>query len=580
VSERSHPGQGQVAPARILVVDDEEAVRAAVSRTLERRGHCVVALATSEQALRQLAVRDFDLAILDIHLKSGDGIELLRRIKARAPDCEALMLSGANSIEIAMRSVHAGAFDFIEKPFSTERLTLTAERALEHRRLRQTTALYQAVQVIFRTRDLERLPEAIVRVSMDVMRADGAALLLPGLDGTFYVGYAFGSEAAVVRTPHAPLGEDVAQQAARSRTPLVWEGDPFDPRAIEGAPARARTPSILGYPLVLGDELLGLLSFSRSTGESPFGPADSEKAAVLASQVLLALENARLARQNVTSEKLAAVGQLAAGIAHEINTPIQFMHDSLHFLSEAFRDLARLTARLQEIVEPMRADELPERGQSLLREARELAADADLSYLKEAVPRALERTAEGATRIAKIVQAVKEFGRPDPAEKVAVDLNECLRSTLLVASGELNHVADIETDFGDVPLVACRPGEINQVFLSLILNAGHAVAAVVLGSKERGKIVVRSQSERHCAVVSIEDTGTGIPVEVQSRIFDPFFTTKTVGRNVGLGLSIARTIVERHGGSLTFETQVGRGTRFSLRLPVDGSGGSDAPSPP
>ncbi|MGA3124630.1 MAG: response regulator [Polyangiaceae bacterium] len=580
MSEKSNPWQGPVAPARILVVDDDAAARAAVSRTLGRRGHSVVALATSEQALRQLAEHDFDLAILDIHLESGDGIELLRQIKARAPECEALMLSGANSIEIAIRSVHAGAFDFIEKPFSTERLTLTAERALEHRRLRQTTALYQTVQVIFRTRDFERLPEAIVRVSMDVMRADGAALLLPGLDGTFYVGYAFGSEAAVARTIQAPVGEDVAQRAARSRTLLVLQGDPSDPTAIDGAPARAHTPSILVYPLVLGDEVLALLSFSRSTGDFPFGPADSEKAAVLASQVLLALENARLARQNVTSEKLAAVGQLAAGIAHEINTPIQFMRDSLHFLSEAFRDLARLTARLQEIVEPMRADELPESGQSLLREARELADDTDLSYLKEAVPRALERTAEGATRIAKIVQAVQEFGRPDPAEKVAVDLNECLRSTLLVVSGELNHLADVETEFGDVPLVSCRPGEINQVFLSLILNAGHAVAAVVLGSKERGKIVVRTQSERNCAIVSIEDTGAGIPVEAQSRVFDPFFTTKTVGRGVGLGLSIARTIVERHGGSLTFETQSGRGTRFSIRLPFDVAGESDAQSPP
>jgi signal transduction histidine kinase len=163
---------------------------------------------------------------------------------------------------------------------------------------------------------------------------------------------------------------------------------------------------------------------------------------------------------------------------------------------------------------------------------------------------------------------------------VAVDLNECLRSTLLVVSGELNHLADVETEFGDVPLVSCRPGEINQVFLSLILNAGHAVAAVVLGSKERGKIVVRTQSERNCAIVSIEDTGAGIPVEAQSRVFDPFFTTKTVGRGVGLGLSIARTIVERHGGSLTFETQSGRGTRFSIRLPFDVAGESDAQSPP
>jgi signal transduction histidine kinase len=224
---------------------------------------------------------------------------------------------------------------------------------------------------------------------------------------------------------------------------------------------------------------------------------------------------------------------------------------------------------LQEVVGAVATPGASDEVQSLLRGARELCEEVDLGYLLEAVPKALALTEEGTARVTRIVQAVKEFGRPDRSERIAADLNRCLLSTLTVSAGEYRYVADVETDFADLPLVLCHPGELNQVFLNLFVNAGHTIADVVSGSDRRGKIVVRTRSEGDWAVVSVEDTGTGIPADVQLRIFDPFFTTKAVGRGTGLGLSIARTIVENHGGSLTFETEMGRGTRFTIRLPFD-----------
>jgi signal transduction histidine kinase len=324
------------------------------------------------------------------------------------------------------------------------------------------------------------------------------------------------------------------------------------------------------YPLILADEVIGILTFNRLTDDCPFRPTDLDRAAVLASQVVLALQNSRLVRQNVMAEKLAAVGQLAAGIAHEINTPIQFVGDSLHFLNESFTDLVGAIDRLEDIVERMSASaSTSPGGQTLLLEARQVADEMDLPYLKDAVPKAFDRTAEGVGRVTKIVQAVKDFGRPDRNERIAADLNQCLQSTLVVCCAEYKYVADVETHFAELRAVVCRPGELNQVFLNLVVNAAHAIADVISGSDRRGKIVVRTRGESDYAVVSIEDTGTGIPPEVQPKIFDPFFTTKPVGRGTGLGLAIARTIVENHGGTLTFETQMGRGTRFSVRLPFE-----------
>jgi signal transduction histidine kinase len=560
--------ESQSSVARILVVDDDTAVRGAVARSLVRHGHAVVDAATAEEALRHVREREFDVVILEINLRNGDGMDLLKQIKVLAPRTEALVLSGAHSIENAMRSVRAGAFDFIEKPFRDARLIHTVDRANEHRRLRQTPALYQAVQVIFRTRDFERLPEAIVNVSMEVMGADAVTLLLPGLDGKFYVAHAFGLNAEIARTTRITVGEGVAGRVVLTRAPLIIGGDASLHADLAGVTPRTRVRSSIVYPLVHAEEVFGVLTFNRLTDECPFGPADLDKAGVLASQVLLALENARLARQNATVEKLAAVGQLAAGIAHEINTPMQFVGDSLHFLNEAFGDLVRVVDRFDEIIDRLSKAESLDGALAIALEARQLSAEVDLAYVREAVPRALERTADGASRVTHIVQAVKEFGCSDPREEQFADLNQCLQSTLVVSGGEYKHVADVETDFGDLPRVTCHPGELNQVFLSLIVNAAHAIAEAISDSGRRGTIRIRTHADGDCVVVSIEDTGTGIPDAVQAKIFDPFFTTRPVGRGKGLGLSIARSLVEKHGGTLSFETQMGLGSRFSVRLPV------------
>jgi signal transduction histidine kinase len=198
-----------------------------------------------------------------------------------------------------------------------------------------------------------------------------------------------------------------------------------------------------------------------------------------------------------------------------------------------------------------------------------LEGEVDLTYLVNETPKAISQTLEGVTRVATIVRALKDFAHPDHKEWVPTDINRALLSTLTVARNEIKYVADVVTELGDLPLVVCQPGGLNQALLNLVINAAHAIGDVVGDSGARGTITVRTTCEDDMVVIAITDTGNGIPEAVRHRIFDPFFTTKAVGRGTGQGLTIARSvIVDNHGGTLTFETAMGRGTTFFVRVPV------------
>jgi two-component system NtrC family sensor kinase len=252
-----------------------------------------------------------------------------------------------------------------------------------------------------------------------------------------------------------------------------------------------------------------------------------------------------------SSGRLESMGRLAAGVAHEINTPIQFLNDSLSFIREGMKELA-------EYIDAQRAPN-PTSPES----------DANIEDLRKEMPPALERMADGLARIAEIVRSMKDFSHESPREMSQVDLNRAIKSTLVIARSEYRYVADVETSFATLPPITCHGGQINQVVLNLIVNAAHAIADVVKKTGERGKITVATSVEQEQVVIAITDTGGGIPEAIRARIFDPFFTTKEVGRGTGQGLSIARSaIMKDHGGQLDFETELGKGTTFNVRLPL------------
>jgi signal transduction histidine kinase len=274
------------------------------------------------------------------------------------------------------------------------------------------------------------------------------------------------------------------------------------------------------------------------------------------------------------AEKLRAVGQLAAGVAHEINTPMQFVGDNVHFLKSACGDLLQLGIHLMVLCDQIDAGEDPH---AIAAGARKLAEEMDINYLLEELPKAFTRTSEGVARVVEIVTAMKDLGRSDQRAMVLADLNRGLNSTLIVARSEYKHVADLELDLGDVPLIPCHAGELNQVFLNLIVNAAHAVGARHAESGGRGKIRISTRVDHDHVVIDVADDGCGIPQEKQARIFEPFFTTKPVGQGTGQGLAIARAIVvDKHKGTMTFESKAGEGTTFRVRIPLRCEDGTHA----
>jgi PAS domain S-box-containing protein len=274
------------------------------------------------------------------------------------------------------------------------------------------------------------------------------------------------------------------------------------------------------------------------------------------------------------AQKLEAVGQLAAGIAHEINTPTQFVGDTVRFLGDAFGDLAELLVAYEDLLVAAERGPVPS---GIVARVRAAEDRADLDYLRARVPGAVERAEDGVQRVATIVRAMRDFAHPPTVQMAPVDVNAALRSTLVVATNEYKYVADLETELGELPPVVCDGGDMNQVFLNLVVNAAHAIVDANRATARRGTIRVRTVAEGDHVRVSVSDTGTGIAREIADRVYDPFFTTKEVGRGTGQGLAIARQIVvERHGGTITFETQPGRGTTFHVLLPIAGALGEAA----
>lgn len=280
-------------------------------------------------------------------------------------------------------------------------------------------------------------------------------------------------------------------------------------------------------------------------------------------------ERRRAEEELFQAQKLESVGRLAAGVAHEINTPIQFIGDNVHFLRDSYDSVEAVLRAAHAL-----GDAVEEGGEiaARLRAFRDAAEDADLEYLSAEIPRAVDQTLDGVERVATIVRAMKEFAHPDHADRVGVDIRQAIASTLIVARSEIKYVADVETEFGPLPSVLCHPSAINQVFLNLLVNAAHAISERLSSRSERGHIVVRTRAEDQFAVIEIQDDGCGIPDPIASKVFDQFFTTKPVGRGTGQGLALARRIVmDQHGGVLAFTSQVGVGTTFVVKLPIQGA---------
>jgi signal transduction histidine kinase/HAMP domain-containing protein len=342
--------------------------------------------------------------------------------------------------------------------------------------------------------------------------------------------------------------ELILPRASNAQVRLSFDGCPAGPFEFEAA--------------VLRDD--GIVSEVKWTGTCE----ESAKSRIIHGLMQDVTELRRLGRELTAAQKLESVGRLAAGVAHEINTPVQYVSDNIQFIRASMAQVYLVVLAYRDLC--ITIDSGGDVAASAQRAAK-VEADNELDYLMKDAPLALEGAIEGLERIATIVRSMKEFAHPDQAEKCFADLNQAIQSTLVIAHNEYKYVAELTTQFGDLPPVQCYLGEINQVVLNLIINAAHAISDVVKGTGNLGKLSISTRLDAGAVEISVADSGTGIPESVRDRIFDPFFTTKEVGKGTGQGLAIARSIiVKKHGGTLRFETAAGKGTTFFIRLPVAG----------
>ena len=547
----------------ILLVDEQSELLGQWSATLEAAGHSCVSAQSSREALLHLAGSAFDLVLCDLAPTERSGLNLLRKVKSLSPMTEVILVTEESSLSLALEGFREGAFDFLEKPLPPEKLTPVVQRALEHRQVRLSTDLFQTSQVIFSTSDPEALPQVVVEVAMKIMEADDASLMLPNEQGKLRVAYSHAlSEDDLGQLPRTR--SNIAKKVAREKSPALISGQVSKDPRFEGEDGNKRVESSIVYPLHSGDRLVGVLNLNRTGDKTPFRRGDMETAAILASQAVLALENTRLVRELrgriadleeaqhrlVHSERLAAIGQMAAGVVHEINNPTSYLLANLVHISEGLEAICGLGDILNQtpLQEPLQAWH----GSDALEALQDLA-------------QATLDAKDGAERIRDIAKDLRLMARTDPGKHSLIDLNEVMNSSLRVARLSMGQSVAWRSQSNGPVTVLGNSRRLSQVFVNLLVNAAQAASQV---EDREPWVEFRLSAQNDRAVVEVEDCGLGISEEHIGRIFEPFFTTKEGESGTGLGLSISRDIIHRHKGEIQCRSQPLEGTTFTIDLPL------------
>ena len=383
------------------------------------------------------------------------------------------------------------------------------------------------------------------------------------------------------------LGGGILGLVAETGKALLLNGDVSSDARFKVTVVRDKSPlprSAMCWPLTIENRVIGALSINRQDANEAYTDADLENGAVVVSLITVVIENTRLhmdqqqriamlskmndeirsvnkrledaQNQLLQSEKMATIGQLAAGVAHEINNPVGYINSNLGTLQKYIKDLFVMLDAYEQ-AEPLLAAN-PETIRNILALRKKL----DLAFLKEDVVALMNESQEGISRVKKIVQDLKDFSHVDEAEWQWADIRKGIDSTLNVVWNELKYKAEVIKQYNAIPDVECLPSQLNQVFMNLLVNAAHAI-------EDKGVIFIRSgQDNAHEVWVEVSDSGKGIPAENLKRIFDPFFTTKPVGKGTGLGLSLSYSIIQKHHGRIEVVSEVATGTTFRVYLPI------------
>ena len=500
---------------------------------------------TVQAAINIIGQFDFDIILLDLSLPDSEGLDTLRTIHKIAPYKPIVLLTGDNSENIIIEGISHGAQDYLPKGTVKPELIKRTMLAAIHRK-----KIEDALKV-----SEERFELAV----------KGASVGLWDWDITNDQLYWSDKFKKIVGVSNATFTPQISAFEER----LHPEDHGHVMQAVHEH-LENHTEYDVEYRLQHQD---GHYVWIHARGQAIWdkngkptrmaGSVDDISEKKQAEQTNLAMQ-----LQLSHAQKLESIGQLAAGIAHEINTPTQFVGDNTRFLQDAFDNISQLLNAYKALTAAIGSEQPID---ELISNIKSTIEDIDLDYLLDEIPIATQQALDGVGRISNIVKAMKEFSHPGSSKKEMIDINKAIANTITVSSNEWKYVAEIKTDFNPESLIVeCLPGEINQVILNIIVNAAHAIADKIDTKKmEKGLITLSTEQLDNDCKITITDTGTGIPEEILNRVFDPFFTTKDVGKGTGQGLAIAYSVItEKHQGSIHVDSRTGEGTTFTIRIPI------------
>ncbi|MEZ6046050.1 MAG: ATP-binding protein [Planctomycetaceae bacterium] len=494
-----------------------------------------------DQVEQMLKKHQIDLVVLDYELDQGNALELMQHLCAEH-HCKIpfIIVTADGNEEIAVKCMKQGASDYIINDDQiSEKLPKAVYGALDHLHANQILANLEGELAQFEQRTrliLNTAAEAFVSI-------DGYGTII---DWNASAEKIFGHRAQEI------IGKNITETIVpeRYRTQVsealsLFQESPHLSDKLRSFETTALHKSGREVPIALSLNIVELEAACIITGFAH----DISKRCELESQL-------------IQSEKMASLGQLAAGVAHEINNPVGFVTSNVATLKDYIEVFKQVITLQDDVIKALNTSENASL-QEQIEKIEHLKEEEDYQYLTDDIDDLIKESNDGLIRVKEIVQNLKSFARVDEAETKEADVNECLKATIKVVWNEIKYNCELVQDFGKIPQLRCYPGQLNHVFMNLLVNAAHAI-------KERGTIIVSTEADDKNIIVKVQDDGHGIKPEHIPNLFTPFFTTKPVGKGTGLGLSIAYGIIQKHKGLIEVESEVGKGTTFTVKLPLEG----------
>lgn len=558
---------------------------------------------TAEDFLAALNRNEMDIIIADYKLPWFDGISALGIAKEKRPETPFIFFTGVMREERAIETLKMGADDYVLKEHPA-RLDTVVRQVLERKqeqagrrqseeklhkavreaeqRNREVTALLKAARAVIEIGEFEVIAKKIFDISKELLGAPAGYIALLSRDGSSNeVLFLDPGGLPCTVDPSLPMPNRGLRETVYRTGVAAFDNDFSNSEWMRFMPeGHVRLENVLFAPLILNKKTVGLMGLANKPGG--FTDYDAQMASAFGEFLAISLHNSKTMKylerahadikarntelekayselkeaeaKIIQQEKMASIGQLAAGIAHEINNPIGFVSSNLETLKTYTERLKQFVEAQTRIIASVAGEEEKEEIAAERKKLRLDAITADITKL-------IEESCDGAGRVQKIVQDLRNFSRIDESEYKMADINTAIESTINIVWNELKYKAEVKKELGKIPIIKCNIGKLSQVFMNILVNAAQAI-------EKHGEIKITTSSDSENIYISISDTGSGIPESSLGRIFEPFYTTKEVGKGTGLGLSVARDIIKQHKGNIKAESEPGRGTTFTIELPV------------